>query len=91
MVNESLNPKPGREGQMIWYACPPSSGFERVLNKGVKDRFVNGKDGRSRSGMAVGEGERMCMKCIRSGVGVVRFGCAGGEMARRNCGRVVFR
>ena len=91
VVNESLNPSPGSDGDMIWYACPPSSGFAKVLNSGVKLRLVNGKDGSSRSGMAVGDGERMCMKCMRSGVGVGRDGDGGGEIARRNCGRVVFR
>lgn len=91
VVKESLNPNPGREGQMMWYAWPPSSGFERVLNKGVKERFVNGKLGRSSKGMALGDGERMCMKCIRIGAGVEKLGEGGGAMARRNWGRVVFR
>lgn len=84
VVNESLNPNPGREGQMMWYAWPPSSGFDKEMKRGVKERLVNGKEGNSRSGMAVGEGERMCMKCIRSGVGAGRPGEGGGAMARRN-------
>ena len=91
VVNESLNPSPGSDGHMMWYACPSSSGFDKLLNSGVKLKLVNGNDGSSRSGIAVGDGERMCMKCMRRGIGVGMEDDGGGVMARRNCGRVVFR
>lgn len=80
-MKESLNPNPGRDGQTMWYAWPPSCGVVRCANSGAWEMLVNGKLGMTSSGMAVGEGERMCMKCMRSGT------CgagSGGVMARRN-------
>lgn len=87
----SENPRPGNEGQTIWYAWPPSCGFDKALNNGVKLRLVNGKLGSNSRGMADPNGDLMCIKCILSGVGAGKpTGDGGGSMARRNCGSAVF-
>ena len=83
LVNASLKPNPGSEGQTMWYACPPSAGAVRWAKSGAWEMLVKGKLGMTRSGMAEGELERMCIKWMRSdtwGAG------SGGVMARRNWG-----
>jgi len=92
MENASLKPRPGIEGTTRWKGCwvDGLSGLVKWLKRGERLRFVRGKEGMRRSGMAERCGEIMWMKWIRSerGVGEEEMEMEM-EMLVRNCGREV--
>lgn len=79
--NGSLNPRPGIDGITTWkgWCIIGSVGTARGSSRGEKARLVSGNAGISSKGIALWCLERMCMKCIRIGVGI-----EGGMMVVRN-------
>lgn len=61
-MNGSLKPRPGIEGTTMSYAWPPSAGEWRAAKRGENERFVNGNEGRTSSGIAFLDGDFMWIK-----------------------------
>jgi hypothetical protein len=61
--------------------------LERAEKRGARERFVSGKGGSRRMGIALGDGEGAWMKWTRSG----DDGAEGSVAEKRYCGREAFR